>query len=86
MIQAITYAANQHLIYSYESGHLHVEPPQERRIRHLITTDMILRIQEKLDIGESVNSIAKQENVSESAIRYAINKGKLRRKRIISIR
>ena len=83
MIQAVTYAANQHLIYNYDSGQTPVEPLQDKRTRHLITPDMILRIQERLNIGCSVNSIAKQENISESSIRYAINIGRLRRKRVI---
>jgi len=38
------------------------------------------RIQKKLDTGQSVNSIAAQEGVRESAIRYHINQGSLKKK------
>lgn len=39
------------------------------------------RIQNKLYKGQSVNSIAKEEGVRESAIRYQINKGYLVKKK-----
>jgi DNA-binding NarL/FixJ family response regulator len=38
------------------------------------------RIQEKLDKGQSVNSIAKEEGVREGAIRYQIQQGNLKKK------
>jgi DNA-binding NarL/FixJ family response regulator len=38
------------------------------------------RIQEKLDKGQSVNSIAMEEGVRESAIRYQIKQGNLKKK------
>ena len=79
MTQAVTYAINRRLIFGCNNEKKTVEQPKETRTRHLMTPDMILRIQAKLDIGQSVNSIAKQENIAESAIRYVINKGKLRR-------
>jgi len=44
-----------------------------------ITGDCRLRIQTKLDKGQSVNSIAKQEGVRESAIRYGIKQGYLKK-------
>jgi hypothetical protein len=44
---------------------------------HKIVGDRRARIQEKLDKGQSVNSIAKEEGVRESAIRYAIKQGYL---------
>jgi len=37
-------------------------------------------IQRKLDKGQSVNSIAKEEGVSESTIRYSISQGYLKKK------
>jgi hypothetical protein len=39
------------------------------------------RMQSKLDKGQSVNSIAKEEGVVESAIRYALKQGYLKKKR-----
>lgn len=42
--------------------------------------EVIVRIQKGLDAGKSVNSIAKQERMSEGTIRYAINKSVLKKK------
>ena len=39
------------------------------------------RIQAKLDKGQSVNSIAQEEGVVESAIRYALKQGYVKKKR-----
>jgi hypothetical protein len=47
---------------------------------HKIVGDRRARIQEKLDRGQSVNSIAKEEGVTESAIRYAIKQGYLKKR------
>ena len=47
---------------------------------HKIVGDRRERIQKKLDKGQSVNSIAKEEGVRESAIRYAIKQGYLKKK------
>ena len=47
---------------------------------HKIVGECRIRIQKKLDDGRSVNSIAKQEGLRESAIRYAINQGYLKKK------
>jgi hypothetical protein len=49
---------------------------------HKLTGDRRLRIQNKLDKGQSVNSIAKQEGVQESAIRYGIKQGYLKKRQI----
>ncbi len=47
---------------------------------HKIVGERRIRIQKKLDTGQSVNSIAKEEGVRESAIRYAVKKGYLKKK------
>ncbi len=47
---------------------------------HKLLPDVVKRIQEKLDKGQSNYSIAKEENISEGAIRYAIGKGYLKKK------
>jgi hypothetical protein len=47
---------------------------------HKITGDKRVAIQNKLDKGQSVNSIAKQEGVRESAIRYGIIQGYLKKR------
>jgi hypothetical protein len=46
---------------------------------HKIIGERLIRIQKKLDTGQSVNSIAKEEGVRESAIRYAIKQGYLKK-------
>lgn len=46
---------------------------------HKITGACRQRIQVKLDKGQSVNSIAKEEGVRESAIRYGIKQGYLKK-------
>jgi hypothetical protein len=41
--------------------------------------DVLERIQGKLDKGQSVNSIAKEEGLSESGIRAAIKLGRFKK-------
>jgi hypothetical protein len=50
---------------------------------HKITGDCRLRIQAKLDKGQSVNSIAKEEGVAESGIRYNITQGYLKKRGVV---
>ena len=47
---------------------------------HKIVGECRIRIQKKLDNGQSVNSIAKEEGLRESAIRYAVQQGYLKKK------
>ena len=47
---------------------------------HKILGERRERIQSKLDKGQSVNSIAKEEGIRESAIRYSIGQGYLKKK------
>lgn len=47
---------------------------------HKLLPDVLQRIQDKLDIGQSSYSIAKQEGISEGSIRYAIKQGRLKKK------
>jgi len=44
-----------------------------------LTDDVLIKIQSKLDKGQSNVSIAKEEGITESAIRYAIKKGYLKK-------
>jgi transposase len=46
---------------------------------HKLTGERRIRIQSKLDKGQSVNSIAKEEDVAESAIRYGVKQGYLKK-------
>lgn len=47
---------------------------------HKITGERRRRIQQLLDKGQSVNSIARKESVAEGSIRYAIRQGYLKKK------
>lgn len=47
---------------------------------HKLIPEVLERIQGKLDKNQSVNSIAKEEGISEGAIRYAIDQGRLKKK------
>jgi len=47
---------------------------------HKLLPEMLDRIQLKLDNCQSVNSIAKQENISEGSIRYAIKMKRLKKR------
>lgn len=44
-----------------------------------LVPEVLERIQRKLDKGQSSYSIAKEENISEGSIRYAIGKGRLKK-------
>ncbi len=46
---------------------------------HKLLPDVLLRIQGKLNAGQSVNSIAKEEGLSESGIRAATKDGRLKK-------
>lgn len=47
---------------------------------HKLRGELAKRVQRKLDKGQSNNSIANEEGISEGAIRYAISTGKLKKK------
>lgn len=47
---------------------------------HKLKGDLLKKIQDKLDKGQSNNSIAKQAGIHEGAIRYAIKMGRLKKK------
>lgn len=54
--------------------------PQNRHGHcHKIRGEVVQLIQKKLDNDQSVNSIAKQEKLTEGAIRYAIKQGYLKK-------
>lgn len=47
---------------------------------HKMTPDLLLKIQEKIDSGVSNYQIAKEYNISDSAIGYHLQKGTLKKK------
>lgn len=56
------------------------EKSVRRSCSHKILNERKERIQQKLNEGQSINSIAKQERISEGAIRYQIKQGALKKK------
>lgn len=50
---------------------------------HKIIGDVLVRIQSKLDKGQSNLSIAREEGLAESAIRYAIKQGYLKKSQVM---
>lgn len=73
------YRAHKKFVEQGEAGFF----GQDRRhgYAHKIVGERKKRIQQKLDKGQSVNSIAKEEGIRESAIRYHLKKGTLKKKR-----
>jgi hypothetical protein len=57
-------------------------PDARKGKAHKITGEKREQIQKKLDKGQSVNSIAKEEGVRESAIRYGIKQGYLKKSQV----
>ena len=55
--------------------------PEHRHGRsHKLLPEVLKRIQAKIDKGQSVNSIAKEENITEGSIRYCFGTGKLKKR------
>ena len=80
MMQAVNSAANQRLMWITNNDNDREKPEEQsngKKIRRKMTADKLLRVQEALNNGQSANSIAKQENISEFTIRYAKKTGKL---------
>jgi len=77
MMQAVIFATNHRLMFTSKKCANFQElglPPVCQRTRKPITAEMLQRIKKRKENGESVNSIAKHERISESAIRYALKK------------
>lgn len=55
-------------------------PDNRKGKSHKMLPAVLQRVQNQLDQGKSVNSIAKQEGVREGTIRYSIQTGKLKKK------
>ena len=82
MMQAISYVVEHQLLFTSQAlanGQILATQAVHKRARRQMTPDKIVRIQERLNSGQSANSIAKREDVSEFMIRYAIKTGKLKR-------
>ena len=81
--QAVLHATNNSQIFfsidDQPSDKQEMKEEFEKKVRRQMTPDKLLRIQEKLDNGQSKNSIASQEGVSEFTIRYHFKIGKLKK-------
>jgi len=80
--QAEIFANNHRIIIEPDKNRNRKKPkeqPKGKKQRRKITPDQFQRIQEGLNKGESVNSIAKRENLRESNIRYHKVRGKLKK-------
>jgi len=79
--QAIVYATNHMLLFNSTIQTLSEEkqPDRKQKRSHTLTPDILKRIQAGLDSGQSVNSLAKEVDFSETAIRKAIQQGKLKK-------
>lgn len=63
-----------------EEGEAVFQKEKQQRRSHKLTPEVLTRLQDKLDKRQSVNSIAKQEGLSEGSIRYAIKQGRLKKR------
>jgi DNA-binding CsgD family transcriptional regulator len=78
MMQAVIFATNHRLMFTAKKCATYKElglPPAHKRTRTLISDEMLLRIKKRRDNGESINSIARHESITEGAIRYALRRG-----------
>jgi hypothetical protein len=77
MEEAIIYATNHLLIFHSLNHKIHEHKPQCKKHKIKLLPEVLQRIQTDMNRGQSINSIAKRENVSSSAIHKAIKSGKL---------
>lgn len=78
MQEAIEFACRHRMINPKPGLQQQPIEDHQKRIRVLLTDDIKENIQQHLDDGESIRQTAKQEGISESAIRYWIKQGKLK--------
>jgi len=78
IVQAIIYGTNHNLIFQQVQSSNSIKSTSKKQ-RLLITPEKLRYIQQELNHGKSVNSIANQVNVSESTIRYHICKKRLKK-------
>jgi DNA-binding NarL/FixJ family response regulator len=84
MLQALVHSINHSLLFRRSSGDDDVPKSENRKTkkerRNKLTPEVLKHIQTCLDSGQSIRSIAKEVEVSESAIRKAISYKKLTKK------
>jgi DNA-binding NarL/FixJ family response regulator len=82
--QAVVYATNHLMLFetgpdSPDKNVSSDQPPENnnKKQRNKLIAEKLHNIQIRLNSGQSVNSIAKEENISRSSIRNAVKTGKL---------
>jgi len=75
--ESVIYAFNHRLIFDYPNHPKQKKNTEPKKQRRPMTPEKLLRVQDELNKGCSVNSIAIREGVGEWTIRYAIRTGKL---------
>jgi DNA-binding NarL/FixJ family response regulator len=79
MQEAIEFTSRHHLINPKPGLQQQPIEVHHKRTRVLFTDDMKMHIQQYLDDGKSIRQAAKKGSISESAIRYWIKQGKLKK-------
>jgi DNA-binding CsgD family transcriptional regulator len=80
--QAITYAINHDILsplFREPKDAEKKEPEKKEKRKHVLTIEILERIQKGLSNGQSVNSLANKERFSEKTLRNAIKQGKLKK-------
>ncbi|MDR1581899.1 MAG: hypothetical protein LBS55_01340 [Prevotellaceae bacterium] len=77
--QAVVYVTNHLMLFdtNQEAPVKNKSKTEYKKHYQKLTSEKLKHIQERLDNGQSVNSIAKKEEVSRGAIRNDIDSGKL---------
>lgn len=71
-------------IYRAKGGEALYQPQKKQRANKIYGA-VLERIQSKLDKGQSVNSIAKEESLREGSIRYQIKIGRLKKTQTLPV-
>jgi DNA-binding NarL/FixJ family response regulator len=79
MQEALELASNCRMIRRRPGAERQATESPRKRSRVLVTTERLQRIQQYLEEGNSIRKAAKREGVAESAVRYWIKQGKLKR-------
>jgi len=76
-LEAIDFVRYHCMIFTKTDKQSQSNEVPHKRLRAIIKTDMLPRIQKYLNDGKSIRQTARLVGIAESAIRYWINKGKL---------
>jgi DNA-binding CsgD family transcriptional regulator/predicted DNA-binding protein YlxM (UPF0122 family) len=84
MRQAFIYAQNHQMIYvSQPLQPSELSKTPNKKTRRRLTNEMITYIQHGIDDGFSINRLAKEVDITEGSIRYAVKQGKLKKSVVI---